>query len=202
MNRRLNVLATRACLGAALALSGCAQLEGDAGPTVVVTGPTIVATGSPPRHRRPDDRHLGHDQGRRGRELHLQQRRSTIATVDGAGVVTGRAPGETSVTITGDDSLATADYATTSEGTSAAGGASADRTGPPADAERSRDDRARGRHACPERERAASDLGVFTKRPGTLTNDFFVNLLDLGTEWRPASEAAETFEGRGRGRAR
>jgi len=29
-----------------------------------------------------------------------------------------------------------------------------------------------------------SDLGVFTKRPGTLTNDFFVNLLDLATEWR------------------
>jgi catalase-peroxidase len=44
-----------------------------------------------------------------------------------------------------------------------------------------------------------SDLGVFTKRPGTLTNDFFVNLLDMGTEWRPTSGAAETFEGRGRG---
>ncbi len=44
-----------------------------------------------------------------------------------------------------------------------------------------------------------SDLGVFTKRPGTLTNDFFVNLLDMGTEWRPTSDAAETFEGRGRG---
>ena len=43
-----------------------------------------------------------------------------------------------------------------------------------------------------------SDLGVFTKRPGTLTNDFFVNLLDMGTEWRPTSEAAETFEGRAR----
>jgi len=44
-----------------------------------------------------------------------------------------------------------------------------------------------------------SDLGVFTKRAGTLTNDFFVNLLDLATEWRPASDAAETFEGRDRG---
>jgi catalase-peroxidase len=44
-----------------------------------------------------------------------------------------------------------------------------------------------------------SDLGVFTKRPGTLSNDFFVNLLDMDTEWKPASEAAETFEGRGRG---
>jgi catalase-peroxidase len=44
-----------------------------------------------------------------------------------------------------------------------------------------------------------SDLGVFTKRPGTLTNDFFVNLLDMTTEWRPTSGAAETFEGRAHG---
>jgi catalase-peroxidase len=41
----------------------------------------------------------------------------------------------------------------------------------------------------------SSDLGVLTDRPGTLTNDFFVNLLDMSTEWRPTSEAAETFEG-------
>ena len=34
------------------------------------------------------------------------------------------------------------------------------------------------------------DHGVFTKRPETLTNDFFVNLLDMGTEWKPTSEAA------------
>jgi catalase-peroxidase len=38
--------------------------------------------------------------------------------------------------------------------------------------------------------------GVFTKRPETLTNDFFVNLLDMGTEWKPTTEAARTFEGR------
>jgi catalase-peroxidase len=43
-----------------------------------------------------------------------------------------------------------------------------------------------------------SNAGVFTKRPGTLTNDFFVNLLDMGTEWTPTSTAAETFEGRSR----
>jgi catalase-peroxidase len=43
-----------------------------------------------------------------------------------------------------------------------------------------------------------SNVGVFTKRPGTLTNDFFVNLLALDTEWRPTSDAAETFEIRGR----
>jgi catalase-peroxidase len=40
--------------------------------------------------------------------------------------------------------------------------------------------------------------GVFTKRPETLTNDFFVNLLDMGTEWKPASDAADVFEGRDR----
>ena len=43
-----------------------------------------------------------------------------------------------------------------------------------------------------------TERGVFTKRPGTLTNDFFVNLLDMGTVWTPTSEHAETFEGRDR----
>jgi catalase-peroxidase len=38
--------------------------------------------------------------------------------------------------------------------------------------------------------------GVLTDRPGLLTNDFFVNLLDLGTQWSATSEAEETFEGR------
>jgi len=40
--------------------------------------------------------------------------------------------------------------------------------------------------------------GVFTRRPEALTNDFFVNLLDMGTEWRPVSKEAELFEGRDR----
>ena len=40
--------------------------------------------------------------------------------------------------------------------------------------------------------------GVFTARPGALSNDFFVNLLDMGTVWVPASEAGEMFEGRDR----
>jgi catalase-peroxidase len=44
-----------------------------------------------------------------------------------------------------------------------------------------------------------SGLGVLTDRPGTLTNDFFVNLLDMATEWRPTSEAEDTFEGRDSG---
>ena len=41
--------------------------------------------------------------------------------------------------------------------------------------------------------------GVFTKRPEALTNDFFVNLLDMGTEWKPVSKDADLFEGRERG---
>ncbi|MDX1618687.1 MAG: catalase/peroxidase HPI [Balneolaceae bacterium] len=40
--------------------------------------------------------------------------------------------------------------------------------------------------------------GVFTDNPGTLTNDFFVNLLDLDTTWEPASDDREVFEGRDR----
>ncbi len=43
-----------------------------------------------------------------------------------------------------------------------------------------------------------SKLGVFTKRPETLTNDFFVNLLDLGTTWKQASDSQDIFEGRDR----
>lgn len=41
-----------------------------------------------------------------------------------------------------------------------------------------------------------SSLGVLTTTPGTLTNDFFANLLDLGTTWKAVSEDANTFEGR------
>jgi catalase-peroxidase len=43
-----------------------------------------------------------------------------------------------------------------------------------------------------------SPHGVLTHRPGTLTNDFFVNLLDMGTVWTPTSPAAQEFEGRDR----
>jgi len=43
-----------------------------------------------------------------------------------------------------------------------------------------------------------SKHGVFTKKPGTLTNDFFVNLLDMNTQWKPTSEAKDTYEGRDR----
>jgi catalase-peroxidase len=49
-----------------------------------------------------------------------------------------------------------------------------------------------------------SKHGVFTDRPGKLTNDFFVNLLDMSTEWRPSASAENVFEGRDRatGKAR
>jgi catalase-peroxidase len=40
--------------------------------------------------------------------------------------------------------------------------------------------------------------GVFTKRPEALTNDFFVNLLDMGTEWKAVSDTKDVFEGRDR----
>jgi catalase-peroxidase len=43
-----------------------------------------------------------------------------------------------------------------------------------------------------------SPNGVFTKRPEALTNDFFVNLLDMGTEWKATSDAKEVFDGRDR----
>lgn len=43
-----------------------------------------------------------------------------------------------------------------------------------------------------------SQHGVFTKHPGALTNDFFLNLLDMGTVWKATSEAEELFEGRDR----
>ena len=43
-----------------------------------------------------------------------------------------------------------------------------------------------------------SQHGVFTQRPGTLSNDFFVNLLDMGTAWKPTSRDEDVFEGHDR----
>jgi catalase-peroxidase len=43
-----------------------------------------------------------------------------------------------------------------------------------------------------------TDLGVFTKRPESLTNDFFVNLLDMGTEWKKSAKEGQFYEGRDR----
>jgi catalase-peroxidase len=44
----------------------------------------------------------------------------------------------------------------------------------------------------------ATKQGVFTDRPGMLTNDFFVNLLDMSTTWKPTSKDNDMFEGRDR----
>ena len=44
-----------------------------------------------------------------------------------------------------------------------------------------------------------SEMGVFTDRPETLTNDFFVNLLDMNTKWQASSTSEDVFEGRDRG---
>jgi catalase-peroxidase len=43
-----------------------------------------------------------------------------------------------------------------------------------------------------------TSAGVFTKNPGVLSNDFFVNLLDMDTEWVPANADGASFNGRGR----
>jgi catalase-peroxidase len=43
-----------------------------------------------------------------------------------------------------------------------------------------------------------SKHGIFTKHPGALTNDFFVNLLDMGTEWEPVKGNDNAFQGRDR----
>ena len=40
-----------------------------------------------------------------------------------------------------------------------------------------------------------SKHGVFTETPGSLTNDFFVNVLDMGTEWKAADDSGEVFNG-------
>jgi catalase-peroxidase len=44
----------------------------------------------------------------------------------------------------------------------------------------------------------ASTHGVLTKKPEALSNDFFVNLLDMATEWKPMSDTGDVFEGRDR----
>ncbi|MEP6649503.1 MAG: catalase/peroxidase HPI [Lapillicoccus sp.] len=49
-----------------------------------------------------------------------------------------------------------------------------------------------------EANAAGSSLGVLTDRPGTLTNDVFVNLLDMDTQWRPSASAENVYDGRGR----
>ena len=51
---------------------------------------------------------------------------------------------------------------------------------------------------CSVRITARAKHGVFTIRPETLSNDFFLNLLDMNTTWQPSSENEDVFEGRDR----
>ena len=79
------------------------------------------------------------------------------------------------------------------------GRGAAGRQGAAADADRAGDDGARRRPARARRQlRGSPSTASSPKRPGTLTNDFFVNLLDMGTAWKAASEASDVFEGRDR----
>jgi catalase-peroxidase len=71
-------------------------------------------------------------------------------------------------------------------------------SGQPADADRSRDDGSRRRHARLGANFGQSKHGVFTKRPETLTNDFFVNLLDMNTKWQKSATSEGVLEGRDR----
>ena len=74
-------------------------------------------------------------------------------------------------------------------------GGTTGRQGKLADADRAGDDGSHRRHARAGRKSGQSKHGVFTDKPETLTNDFFVNLLDMGTEWKPTSGDADVFEG-------
>jgi len=113
MTRIHNLLAIRTCFGAAIIVLtglGCADLEGDAGPTVTVPAPTIAAGGA---HAVVVGESVailpmtkdGHDTA-----YTFTSADPFIATVDATGVVTGVAAGETSVTVTGDNTMATASY--------------------------------------------------------------------------------------------
>ena len=116
MNRSLNVLASPPYLGAAAAVAlavaalGCAQLEGDAGPTVVVPGPTIDATG--PHSVVIGDSVMITATTKDGTDATytFTSEDPSIATVDGAGVVTGIRIGETAITVMGDDTMASASF--------------------------------------------------------------------------------------------
>ena len=85
------------------------------------------------------------------------------------------------------------------QGTRGIGGRAAGGSGEPADADRSRDDGAGRRHARPECERRPVRSTVSSPSgPETLTNDFFVNLLDMSTKWQKSATSEGVLEGRDR----
>ena len=87
--------------------------------------------------------------------------------------------------------------ATTSPITPVTGG-NAGGTGQSAESHRSGNDRSGWRYARLERQTGQSAHGVFTDRPGTLSNDFFVNLLDMSTQWSKSAKTESLYEGRDR----
>ena len=70
--------------------------------------------------------------------------------------------------------------------------------GEPADADGSGDDGADGGMRALGCKLRADEHGVFTERPGTLSNDFFVNLLDMKTKWQKSAASENVLEGRDR----
>jgi len=112
--RPLNVTPTRLRAAAAaifLVAAGCAQLEGDQGPTVVVPGPTIEISGSHSVVIGESLTLMPTTKDGMDASYTFTSQDAAIATVDGSGVVTGLRVGETAITVTGDDSMATTSYA-------------------------------------------------------------------------------------------
>ena len=105
MTRHLTFIAT-----VVVAALGCAQLEGDQGPTVVVPGPAIVATGTHAVVIGDSVMITATTSNGTDATYTFTSADPTIATVDGNGLVTGITAGETSVTVMGDDSMAKVDY--------------------------------------------------------------------------------------------
>ncbi len=95
---------------AALVGLGCAELEGNAGPTIVVPAATIVAAGPHAVVVGETVTIMATTADGEDASYTFTSADPTIAIVNDAGVVTGLAPGETAVTVTGDDTLATASY--------------------------------------------------------------------------------------------
>ena len=114
MKRPRNVLAGRlpmASVAILLSAASCAQLEGDQGPTVVVPGPTIEVSGAHSVVIGESLTLMPTTRDGQDASYTFTSQDASIATVDGTGVVTGVRVGETAITVTGDDSMATTSFA-------------------------------------------------------------------------------------------
>jgi predicted CXXCH cytochrome family protein len=114
MKRHLSLPSHATCLAVAivtLASAACAELEGDAGPTVVVPAPAIEAKGTHGVAVGATTTIMVTTKDGQDASYTFSSGDPTIATVDGAGLVTGVRVGETTVTILGDDSMASGTFA-------------------------------------------------------------------------------------------